>query len=159
MSTGTSAAPSAVSPNIVGGTPAPSYSAVASLQLTYGGDPDFHWCGGTLIDAWDVQTNAHCVTNEPAQGSAQRAAANLRFSSWLATHPAPNGANSINFGDPSIWHLRIGSNDRLHGGVVRGVSTITVFRTWGWGPRTIMAGSATSRSCASTGRWLPWRRP
>jgi hypothetical protein len=118
-------------PNIIGGTLAPqgAFPFEGSLQLAEGGTPDWHTCGVTLIDPWHVETNAHCVTNPPANG-AQAAAASTVFASWLA---ANGSVPAVDRTDPSIYHIRLGSVDRLHGGVLRHVTHISVYPSWAWG--------------------------
>jgi secreted trypsin-like serine protease len=120
-----------VTPKVVGGTPAQAVSYVGDMQLLYQGDPNFHWCGLSLISPSWVETNAHCVTNEPTS-AAQKAAASTRFASWMAAHPAA-AVSGIDFNDPATWHLRIGSADRTTGGVVRHVTKIVVHPGWAWG--------------------------
>lgn len=91
---------------IIGGVPATeSYPFSASIQVEDGDDPNFHRCGGTLISQLWVQTNAHCVTD------------------------IHTGAPL----DPALFHIRVGSNDRTTGGVVRGVTGVRVYPTWNWG--------------------------
>lgn len=118
-------------PNIIGGTQAPAgaWQFEGSLQLTAHGDPNWHTCGVTLIDPWHAETNAHCVTNEPRSGPAA-AAAETRFQSWLS---ATAGDPPIDRTDPSIYRIRFGSTDRLHGGVVRHVTRIQTHQAWQWG--------------------------
>uniref|UniRef100_UPI003F49850D S1 family peptidase n=1 Tax=Actinomadura sp. CA-154981 TaxID=3240037 RepID=UPI003F49850D len=94
-------------PQIIGGVPASEpYTFIASIQVDSHGDPNWHRCGATLIAKDWIQTNAHCVTDQSPPYSAE---------------------------DPSLFHVRIGSNNRLEGGVVRKVSGISVFPTWNWG--------------------------
>jgi hypothetical protein len=119
------------SPDVVGGQPASAVSYVGDMQLLFRGDPNFHWCGLTLVAPDVAETNAHCVTNQPSPGAA-RAAAIHEFGSWLAQHPA-SSTSGIDFNNPSTWHLRIGSADRTRGGVVRHVAQIIVHPGWAWG--------------------------
>lgn len=91
-------------PHIVGGTPATeSYPFAVSLQIDKNGDPNHNTCGGTLIAQSWVETNAHCVTNDDASAK-----------------------------DPSLYHVRVGSNDRTTGGTVAQVTRIEVYPTWDW---------------------------
>ncbi|WP_341771233.1 serine protease [Amycolatopsis acidicola] len=113
---------------IVNGTPAKAYSFVGSLQLTDGGDPNWHSCGLTLINPWWVETNAHCVTNMPATTTSGAATAAFRNS-----YSASASAEGIDRSDPSIYHIRLGSADRLAGGEVRHVTEIVVHPSWNWG--------------------------
>jgi hypothetical protein len=88
----------AAGPQVVGGTPAAAVSYVGDMQLTINGDPNFHWCGVSLVSPWYVQTNAHCVSNEPTSAT-EKTAAIHEFSAWLAEHPA-SAVFGIDFGDP-----------------------------------------------------------
>lgn len=94
-------------PLIIGGHGATeAYPWIASLQFNYPGDPNFHFCGGTLVSRRWVVTNAHCVTY--GDGS-----------------PV----------DPAQFqiHARIGSHNRTRGGVVTNVVKILVHPQWDWG--------------------------
>lgn len=116
-------------PAIVGGGPASQiYPFLGSLQLDAHGDPNWHDCGVTLLNATTVETNAHCVTNEPTDGPVAATAKRV-FGNWAATHADP----AIDYTDPSAYHIRFDSNDRLNGGIVRHVSKITVYPYWNWG--------------------------
>jgi secreted trypsin-like serine protease len=90
---------------IVGGTlvPAGRYQAAASLQLPYHGVADFHFCGGTVIAARWVVTNAHCVTDEQL--------------TTIPTEPL---------------HARVGSTDRHTGGELVGVDKVLPHASWDW---------------------------
>lgn len=102
-------------PRIIGGhEPQRVYSAIASLQIAAPGDPNAHLCGASLISRTYAITNAHCVTYEDAT-------------------PA----------DPSLFHLRIGSNDRSSGGVVVGVAKVLPHADWKW-----MEGTAPTSDIA-----------
>lgn len=104
VTAGTAYASGDPKPHIVGGTPATeNYPFVVSLQVNKNGDPNHNTCGGSLIATDWVETNAHCVTNR--DGSAK---------------------------DPSLYHIRVGSNDRTTGGTVASVTRIEVFPTWDW---------------------------
>ncbi|WP_327287403.1 S1 family peptidase [Streptomyces sp. NBC_01198] len=117
------------SPSIVGGTPATqAYPFAGSLQLDNHGDPNWGTCGVTLINPSFVETNAHCVTNEPSFAPAARTAQRL-YGNWLSANADP----AIDRTDPGIYHIRLGSNDRLNGGIVRHVKAITVHPGWDWG--------------------------
>lgn len=92
-------------PLIIGGYAASTpYPGMASLQIDVVGEPNFHLCGASLVSGRYVVTNAHCVTN--IDGSAL---------------------------DPRLFHLRIGSHNRLDGGVNVGVSEILPHTDWDWG--------------------------
>jgi secreted trypsin-like serine protease len=67
------------------------------------GDPNHLTCGGSLIARDWIETNAHCVTNADASAKA-----------------------------PSLYHVRVGSNDRTTGGTVANITRIEVFPTWDW---------------------------
>lgn len=99
------AAPSTnVVPYIVGGHGASEkYPGMASLQMNILDDPDFHICGATLVSRLYAVTSAHCVTNW--DGSAA---------------------------DPSLFHLRIGSDNRHKGGVSVGVEAVLPHADWDW---------------------------
>jgi hypothetical protein len=115
---------------IVGGEPASQpYPFEGSLQLTDHGDPNWHTCGVTLIAPQWVETNAHCVTNEAEASTSQTATAQARYGSWLAA----NTTEGIDRNDPATFHVRIGSADRLSGGVVRRFTRIVVDPSWAWG--------------------------
>lgn len=119
-----------VTPSIVGGvTATQDYPFSGSLQLDNHGDPNWGTCGVTLINASFAETNAHCVTNEPTEGVAAVKAQHF-FSNWV---PNNTVTPAIDRTDPSIYHIRFGSNDRLNGGVVRHVKKITVHPGWNWG--------------------------
>ncbi len=91
-------------PYIVGGHAASqSYPGMASLQVEAPGDPDFHICGAFLVSRLYVATNAHCVTD-------------------FDGYPI----------DPELLHLRIGSHDRLDGGVVATVAQVLPHAEWDW---------------------------
>ena len=97
--------PSTVTPYVVGGEDATkAYPGMASLRITRDGDPQFHVCGAILVHPFAVVVNAHCVT--------------------LA-----NGAPK----DASLFTLRIGSVDRLAGGLVRRVAQVLPHERWDWG--------------------------
>ncbi|MEV1171239.1 serine protease [Nonomuraea sp. NPDC049784] len=101
---GTAYAGDTPQPHIVGGTTATeNYPFMVSLQTSKDGDPNHHICGGSLIARNWVETNAHCVTN--SDGSAK---------------------------DPSLYHVRVGSNDRTTGGTVANVTGIEVYPGWDW---------------------------
>lgn len=114
---------------IVNGVPATQpYPFAGSLQLTDHGDPDWHTCGVTLINPWWVETNAHCVSNLPTS-AVQAEAAQARYGAWLAS----NTTTGIDRGDPHTFHVRLGSADRLSGGVVRRFTRIVPYPGWAWG--------------------------
>lgn len=118
----------AESPAIVGGSPATEvYPFLGSLQLDKNGDPNWHDCGVTLINPNFAETNAHCVSNEPSSGP-DAAAAERHFGNWLSTSADP----AVDYSDPSAYHIRFDSNDRLHGGIVRHVSKIILNPYWNW---------------------------
>ena len=94
-----------ITPYIVGGHAASEpYPGMASLQMDILDDPNFHVCGAVLVSRLYVATNAHCVTD------------------W--------DGNAI---DPSLLHLRIGSNNRLEGGESVGVEAVLPHADWDWG--------------------------
>lgn len=94
-----------ITPYIVGGHAASEpYPGMASLQMDILDDPDFHVCGATLVSRLYAVTNAHCVTT------------------WDGTAA-----------DPSLFHLRIGSHNRLEGGVSVGVEAVLPHADWDWG--------------------------
>lgn len=93
-----------VIPYIIGGHAASEpYPGMASLQMEILDDPNFHLCGATLVSRQYAVTNAHCVTDYDG--------------------------NAI---DPSLFHLRIGSHNRLEGGVDVGVSKVLPHADWDW---------------------------
>jgi secreted trypsin-like serine protease len=96
-----------VTPHLVGGHPATEqYPWIASMQISYDGDPNFHNCTASLIAPQWIRVNAHCVTNQ--DGSAI---------------------------DPAQWdlHVRVGSTDRTSGGYTANVTKIIVMPGWDWG--------------------------
>ncbi len=94
-----------VMPSIIGGHAASEpYPGTVSIQAEVLNDPNFHICGATLVSRQYVVTNAHCVTDFDG--------------------------NAI---DPSLLHLRIGSHNRLEGGVKVGVSKVLPHADWDWG--------------------------
>jgi secreted trypsin-like serine protease len=113
---------------IVGGEQADQPYPVGSLQYDNGSDPDWPTCGVWIHDAWHVATNAHCVTNMPASGARARSA-RLAYGAWAATE----GGVPVDHGDPSIYHIRLGSPDRTSGGQVYHVRAIVVPDSWAWG--------------------------
>ncbi|MEU8837377.1 trypsin-like serine protease, partial [Streptomyces sp900116325] len=48
---------------------------------------------------------------------------------WLTANSDP----AVDYTDPSLYHIRFNSNDRLSGGIVRNLTKITVFPGWAWG--------------------------
>ncbi len=96
---------------VVGGHAASEpYPAMASLQTARRGNPDFHFCAASLVSGMYAVTNAHCVT-------------------FLDGTPRP--AASL--------HVRIGSHNRLDGGVVVGVAAVLPHASWDWatGPNPV----------------------
>jgi len=94
-----------VGTDIVGGHQASqAYPAMASLQLGHNGDPNWHICGAYLVSHLYAAVNAHCVTS------------------------FPDGAAL----PPELFHLRIGSANRLSGGVVVHVTQILPHADWNW---------------------------
>ncbi len=120
LATGTGVASAQVAPGtddggvgvtVVGGHPATEpYPAMASLQTTHRGDPNFHFCAATLVSRMWAVTNAHCVTS-------------------------PDGGVM----PAALLHLRIGSHSRLDGGAVAGVSAVLPHASWDWatGPNPV----------------------
>jgi hypothetical protein len=114
------------SPAIIGGTPATAtYGFSGSLQLNDHDDPNWHTCGVTLIDINWAETNAHCVTNPDSLS--------IKTDKFFDTWRAQNVNPMVDRSDPSIYHIRFGSNDRLNGGVVRHVKKIVAYSGWDWG--------------------------
>jgi hypothetical protein len=130
-----------VSPQIVGGDPAPvAYAGAGSLQLLDHGDPNWHSCGLTLLAEGYTETGApasvgftqgHCLSNLPSQSEQARMPAEVkaRFESLRAAAGEPG----IDRSDPTIYHARFGSTNRLQGGVVRYGNKIDVPPDWNWG--------------------------
>ncbi|MEV5754338.1 serine protease [Actinoallomurus sp. NPDC052308] len=91
------------SPKIVGGgTATQNYPFMISLQYTRNGVPNSHRCGGALIRKDWVVTAGHCVTTIGSDSS-----------------------TSVPW-DPSLLHVRVGSNDRTTGGTVSNIDKIVV---------------------------------
>ncbi|GAA0345688.1 serine protease [Actinoallomurus spadix] len=91
------------SPGIVGGgTATQAYPFMVSLQYTRNGVPNSHRCGGALIRKDWVVTAGHCVMTIGSD----------------ATTSVP--------WDPSLLHVRVGSNDRTTGGTVSDIDKIVV---------------------------------
>jgi secreted trypsin-like serine protease len=97
---------------MVGGTPVafPRYPGAASVQTLAHGDPDWHFCGATVVKAPGQRTsrwaeiNAHCVVGFD-----------------MSVIPA------------GLLHVRVGSVDRLHGGRVVGVDKVLPHASFDWG--------------------------
>jgi hypothetical protein len=125
-----------VSPQIVGGDPAPiAYAGAGSLQLRDHDDPNWHTCGLTLIaqdqNAALEAINAHCVSDPPSQ--AQVAQMSPVGKANLAAFRADVRDTGIDRSDPAIYHARFGSTDRLHDGTVTTLKAILVPPDWKWG--------------------------
>src|SRR5438445_6248879 len=96
-----------VQPNLVGGHAATAATPwMASLQYDA---PDFgvtahHTCGATLVFRNWVVTNAHCVTDPPAQAATASKALHFRDGGL----PIPTSAKK--------FFVRVGSHDRTQGG-------------------------------------------
>jgi hypothetical protein len=146
VSTATAAPPASppagsVSPQIVGGDPAPiAYAGVASIQLLDHDDPDWHSCGATLLAQGYDTTGApasvalsagHCLSNTPTHAEQTRMTPTAKavFVGFRTDLRNPG----IDRGDPALYHLRFGSTDRLHGGVVRTGAKIEIPPGWRWG--------------------------
>jgi trypsin len=115
-------------PRIIGGHEATGDTGwMVSVQYDAPQYHRFNWhtCGGTLAVARDlVVTNAHCVTDPPAQPSADRAETAMRW------HMDENSA-TIPTKD-KIFKVRIGSKNWSSGGEVVAVTSITVHPNWHW---------------------------
>ncbi len=131
----------AASPQIVGGDPAPvAYAGAGSLQLLDHADPNWHSCGVTLLaEGYDENgdpasvalSQGHCLTNEPPPSAQARMPQQVkaRFDSLRASAGDPD----IDRSDPTIYHARFGSTNRLHGGLIRHADKIDVPEDWRWG--------------------------
>ncbi|WP_240521510.1 S1 family peptidase [Amycolatopsis vastitatis] len=116
-----------VQPNLVGGHAATVATPwMASLQYTapdYGITEPRHTCGGELIFADTIVTNAHCVTDPPADVA--KAGKNVLRFSTSDRKPVPTEAKR--------FIVRIGSHDRTQGGETATVTHIEVNPGWAWG--------------------------
>jgi hypothetical protein len=76
----------AVTPHLVGGHPATqTYPWIASMQISYQGDPNFHNCTASLIAPQWIRVNAHCVTSHRRVIDQMMAAfADARVGQWAA---------------------------------------------------------------------------
>jgi hypothetical protein len=130
-----------VSPQIVGGDPAPvAYAGAGSLQLLDYDDPNWHSCGLTLVDqgydengapASVAATQAHCLSNVPPQVAQARMSAPVK--ARFDTFRTDLRDSDIDRSDPTIYHARFGSTNRLQGGLVRTGNKIDVPPYWQWG--------------------------
>ncbi len=96
-----------IRPLIIGGHGATeAYPWMVSLQFNHPSDPNWHFCGGTLVSRRFVVTNAHCIT----------------YDDGSPVDPTEFGI-----------HVRIGSHDRTSGGIVANVAKILPHPQWDWG--------------------------
>jgi hypothetical protein len=111
------AAQTGAQPNIIGGRQATEhYPWIVSVERNFpanaprhAGEQDFHFCTASVFSPHQVVLNAHCLT----------------FDDGSAVDPATLAAEQV--------HVRVGSNDRFHGGTVLNVIKAIPAPGWGWG--------------------------
>jgi hypothetical protein len=118
-------------PNIVGGhAPTLNYPAGAKVAVHYDA-PDYdvenHFtCGAAQYTGYFFRIAAHCVTDMPANATADmKAKLAAHFSIDAATAPIPTAAKKF-------W-MRIGSDRRDEGGTVVAATIFWVHPGWNWG--------------------------
>ncbi|MEV7043946.1 trypsin-like serine protease [Amycolatopsis sp. NPDC051061] len=130
-----------VAPQIVGGEPAPvAYAGAGSMQLLDHGDPNWHSCGLTFVaQGYDENgapasvalSQGHCLSNEPRPSEQARMPKEVK--ARFETLRAAAGDEDIDRSDPTIYHARFGSTNRLQGGLVRTGTKIVLPPDWQWG--------------------------
>lgn len=122
--------PPPVGPQVIGGhAPTENYPAGAMVSLKYDAPlhdrVNWHTCGGYMPFQNIVVTNAHCVTDPPAELSNE---ARMRLARQFGMEALPT---PIPTRDKQFW-VRAGSPNKNEGGQTANVEVVWVDPDWDW---------------------------